>query len=317
MKLEKFKLRRDLITFIIIGKNEEKIIDKCLASLIDFNQEIIFIDSCSDDNSLEILKNYKEKVTIISLNSSGYLHTGSLARSIGAKLAKGKYLQFLDADMTINPDWINNAVNFIEKSNTTAAVVGYKKEYSNIDGEEFRLKRDNFFFKYPDYLSGCFLIDRQIYNLSGGFDPNVPWDEERDLYLRILKVNKKVKYIDTYMANHFDYKTANRKLIFYLINNKHKCFWRIITKVFLSLNFKSYFIVYRHILVILILELITFFALIYLNFNLVIISQLLGLVYAISVRRRGIFLYWKSIFLTTLFYLFKKNKKNYTYNIIS
>ena len=316
MKLEKFK-SRNLITFIIIGKNEEQIIEKCLSSLIDFNQEIIFIDSCSDDNSLNILKNYREKVKVISLNSSGYLHTGSLARSIGAKLAKGKYLQFLDADMTINRDWISNAVNFIENSNTIAAVVGYKKEYSHIDGKEFKLRRDNFFFKYPDYLSGCFLIDRKIYNLSGGFDPNVPWDEERELYLRILKVNKKVKYIDTYMANHYDYKTANRKFIFYLINNKHICFWRMIKKVFLSFNFKSYFIVYRHIVVILISELITFFALIYLNFSIVIISQLLGLIYAISVKRRGIFLYWKSIFLTTLLYLFKKNKKNYSYKILS
>ena len=316
MKLEDIKKYKSLLTFVVIGKNEEKIINKCITSILNFNQEIIYIDSDSEDKSILKLQKFSDQVRIVDLKSTGYLHTASLARNIGGKLANGKFIQFLDADMTINLNWIVEAINFLNKNITYSAVVGFKKEYKSINSDDYKIKRDNFFFNYPDYLSGCFLIRRQDYLDVDGFDPCIFWDEERELYLRMLKKGFRLKYLDKYMADHYDYKTSKRSLLFYLVNEKHKCFWIMITKVFKTHNFKSYIIIYRHIFIILIFELISLYLLFLQDLISLLFAQLLGLIYAKMVNRRGIILYWKSIFLTSLYYLFKKNIKKFSFKIL-
>ncbi len=318
MSLEKkFKIDKNFITFVVIGKNEEKIIRKCLESILIFNQEIIYIDSDSSDNSLEVLKSYKDKVKVIDLKSTGYLHTGSLARKIGGELAKGKFIQFLDADMTINKNWIFFALDYLNKNkHLISAVVGFKKEYSSLIDKKYKLKNDNFFISNPDYLSGCFIINKIAYQKAGGFDPYIPWDEERELYLRFFQNGGRLKYLNHLMANHYDYKTSKRGLSFYLINEKHKCFWLMISKVAISMNFKSYIIIYRHMLVVLFFEIISMYFLYKLNFLNLFLSQLTALTYCISVKRRGAILYWKSILLTTAVFLFKRNKKKFNYRIL-
>jgi len=91
------------ISVIIPMYNAEKYISECLNSLLEQtfkNFEVIVVDDCSTDNSVEIVKNYAEKfdgrlifVKMIA-NSGG----GSAPRNKGAKLSRGEYLFFMDSD---------------------------------------------------------------------------------------------------------------------------------------------------------------------------------------------------------------------------
>lgn len=50
------------ISVIILSYNEEKKIEDCIKSVIDFVQDIFVVDSFSTDNTLEIIKKYPNKV---------------------------------------------------------------------------------------------------------------------------------------------------------------------------------------------------------------------------------------------------------------
>ena len=91
------------ISVIIPLYNAEKYIGECLESILiqtfqDF--EVIVVDDCSTDNSVEIVQNYAEKfggrlkISRTQKNSGG----GSFPRNKGAKLSRGDYLFFMDAD---------------------------------------------------------------------------------------------------------------------------------------------------------------------------------------------------------------------------
>ena len=295
------------VTIVIVGKNEDKILNRCFKSACSLTNNVIYVDSDSTDKSIEIAKRYTN-IKIISLKTKNYFHTASLARSIAAKEVKTKYIQFIDADMTLEKEWILEAKIRLKSDLSLAAVVGYKKEYYSLDSSEHKIKKDKKEF-YPDYLSGAFMIKKFDYDKSGGFDPLVPWDEERDLYLRILKNKKKVLYLNKLMASHYDYKTRSRGILFILVNEKHKCFWRIFSKVVKSNNYANYLFVYRYAIPFLITDLISLYYLIFFDVLYIILPQFIALIYGILIKRKGLIFYWKSILLSSIYLLFPKKRE--------
>ena len=96
--------------------------DSLLSQRID-DYEIIAVDDCSTDNSLEILRGYEErnpeKVKVIQ--SPANKHQGG-AKNLGIKAAKGDWISFIDADDWINPDMYDNMLKRAEE--TGADMVG-------------------------------------------------------------------------------------------------------------------------------------------------------------------------------------------------
>ena len=105
-----------LVSVIIPLYNTEDYIAQCIDSVLVQtwpNIEIIVVDDGSTDNSLQIATQYKsDKVTIVTQNNSG----ASVARNKGLELAKGEYIQFLDADDFISPDKIASQMNVLNNS---------------------------------------------------------------------------------------------------------------------------------------------------------------------------------------------------------
>ena len=99
-----------LISVIIPVYNTEQHLNKCLNSVVNQTLkdiEIICINDNSSDNSLNILKEYKEKdknnrIKIISLKTN---KGASHARNIGIKLSTGKYISFIDSDDYIDQNF--------------------------------------------------------------------------------------------------------------------------------------------------------------------------------------------------------------------
>ncbi|MCD4680112.1 MAG: glycosyltransferase, partial [Bacteroidales bacterium] len=96
-----------MISFIIIGRNIENTIAKCIESVIRFignnniiEYEIVYVDSESKDKTIEIAKKYPIKIFQIK----GQVNA-AIGRNVGAKNAKGDILFFIDGDMEILPDF--------------------------------------------------------------------------------------------------------------------------------------------------------------------------------------------------------------------
>ena len=88
------------ISIIIPVYNMEKYIDACLQSVISQTLkeiEIICVDDGSTDRTLELLKGYEDENNNIKVIHQNRLGAGP-ARNSGIKLAKGKYIAFMDSD---------------------------------------------------------------------------------------------------------------------------------------------------------------------------------------------------------------------------
>lgn len=102
-------------------------IDSLLNQTID-DYEIIAVDDKSTDNSLEILKDYEKnhpgKVRVVA--SPENHHQGG-ARNRGMKVARGKYIGFMDADDWAHPTMFKKLVDKAEATN--ADMVGCDYNY--------------------------------------------------------------------------------------------------------------------------------------------------------------------------------------------
>lgn len=94
-----------LVSIIVPVYNGEKVIERCIRSLVGQTYEkieIIVLNDGSKDHTMQILNKYEKldsRVRVIDKTNSGVSDT----RNQGLQLAKGDYVQFVDSD-----DWLPN-----------------------------------------------------------------------------------------------------------------------------------------------------------------------------------------------------------------
>jgi glycosyltransferase involved in cell wall biosynthesis len=123
-------MKNPLISIIIPIFNEEKYLGSCLKSLEEQtykNLEIIVVDDGSTDKSLKIAKKFDVKILKQKHQGPG------AARNLGAKIAKGSILVFVDADMKYDKRYVEKLTLQIIKKN----VIG------TFHQEEFIANSDN------------------------------------------------------------------------------------------------------------------------------------------------------------------------------
>ena len=124
------------VSIIIPTYNEEKVISRCLESLQkqtykDF--EIILVDDGSVDQTLHILQAFKEKDKRIKVLSQPHGGPGP-ARNLGASIAEGEVLVFVDSDMTFLETFLGELVGpiFEGRTNGTFSKLEYVSNPKNI-----------------------------------------------------------------------------------------------------------------------------------------------------------------------------------------
>lgn len=145
------------ISVVIPMYNPEKYIETCIDSVLlqtfsDF--ELILIDDCSTDSTIEIVQNYKDpriKVYRQIKNSDR-----SDTRNLGIRIAQGKYIFFMDHDDAIMPKMLETFHNAIEESGSD---VIYMNSYLRSMNPDFTIhgkidvERRIFYNPMPRFLS--------------------------------------------------------------------------------------------------------------------------------------------------------------------
>ena len=90
--------------------------------MTSFNYEIVVIDDGSTDNSLNLIKSFKEKTRFYSIKNSGI----EKASNFGINKCKGEYITRLDADDYLKPNFVQSNLKLIKNSKA-------KFVYSNYD----------------------------------------------------------------------------------------------------------------------------------------------------------------------------------------
>lgn len=125
--IPKSQKKKYLVSCLVAVKDEEKLIGKCIESLINQeyeNKEIIVINDCSIDGTQKILKGYARKklITLINLKKN----VGK-KRALGRGLLRsnGKIILFTDSDSILAPDATTKIVDAFNLDPLIGAVSGH------------------------------------------------------------------------------------------------------------------------------------------------------------------------------------------------
>ena len=122
MQIENLNYNAPIFSIVMACYNVENYIEEAIDSVInqsfDFEKfvEIILVDDGSSDGTSKICKRYVESYH----NNIKYFFKENggqaSARNLGIKYAKGKYVNFLDADDKLMPCTLKNVFNFFEEN---------------------------------------------------------------------------------------------------------------------------------------------------------------------------------------------------------
>lgn len=203
--MQTYSTRLPLVSVIVTGKNVEKYLEKCLASLLHQNYpllEITYVDAGSSDRSINVAEKFGVKV-IVDVSAK----TPGRGRNLGLKAAKGKVVAFLDADCCAPPNWIG----------TLTTSLFSNKKYGGVGGSYLPLNPSVFesaiYFVFSTFLgsggalqamrfndpkrpqkevesvpAGNAAYRRVVLERVGGFNPHLRFCEDYDLNLRIREL---------------------------------------------------------------------------------------------------------------------------------
>ncbi|MGM0651400.1 MAG: TIGR04283 family arsenosugar biosynthesis glycosyltransferase [Bacillota bacterium] len=153
-----------MISVIVPTNNEEELLPLCLASVFSQQEdvEVIIVDGASEDNTVEIAKNYTEKVVIIDKADL------PAQLNAGAARANGEILLFLHADCRLVP----NCLKRLESISPGVAGGAFTMQ---LDGRRLQYQLLSMGGNFYCCLTGTYFGDRgifvraQVFRELGGF----------------------------------------------------------------------------------------------------------------------------------------------------
>lgn len=124
----------DKVSVIIPIYNSEQYLKRCIESVLAqtySNIEIVLVEDCSNDNSLEICKSYKANNDNIVLLHHQTNQGQTKTRNEGLKNVTGKWVTFLDSDDAMEPDAIECFVKYSLQFPADFLFCGYKTILQN------------------------------------------------------------------------------------------------------------------------------------------------------------------------------------------
>lgn len=192
------------ISVIIVNHNGQRFLERACQSLraqTYANHEVLCVDTASTDDSVSFVKTRFPEVRVIEAENRGF----GTACNLGARSATGTYVMFLNEDMHVPPQ-------FLEQLLQTYSTV--REEYPNLgalgctedayDGtrrpDVYPGKVDIFGFVAPNrrcartgaFIPGCpFFIRRDLFLESGGFCEQIfLYGDDTDLSWRLILQGK-------------------------------------------------------------------------------------------------------------------------------
>ncbi|MGQ9459871.1 MAG: glycosyltransferase family 2 protein [Candidatus Bathyarchaeaceae archaeon] len=226
------------VSIIIVNFNGKEFLRRCLTSLLTTNYpnfEIIIVDNASTDGSVELVGKLFGSHSSIKVveNRENLGHAEGC--NVGAKVAKGKYLLFLDSDTEIKTGSCLNQKNersYIPENWLLELVKVMESDRSiGIAQAKIVLAKDNCLLDYTcmaiDALgtwhatyglrenelqhnseilaasSGCCIVRKEVFDEVGGFDPDYfIYDDDTDFSLRARLLGYKVILVPSAIIVH-------------------------------------------------------------------------------------------------------------------
>ncbi len=192
-----------LVSILIPCFNAERWIAQAIESASSQTwpeKEIIVVDDGSTDRSLKVIRRYENRVRWETGRNRG----GNPTRNRLLQLARGEWLQYLDADDYLLPDKIERQLDFLAAHPDTDIVFG-PVTMEHFDEKDSRREllpipepRDPWILLARWFLpqTGAVLWRKQAIVDVGGWKEDQPCCQEHELYLRLLIAGKRFAYCE-------------------------------------------------------------------------------------------------------------------------
>lgn len=218
------------ISIILVLYNKAEYTCQCLETIkahADVPYEIIVVDNGSTDTTPQLISKLRNVEIIKNKENIGFLK----GCNQGAKMARGKWVLFLNNDTQITPSLLSTLLETAENIPNCGAVGGKLifpdgslQEAGSIiwsDGSsmgygrgEDPFKPEFSYVKEVDYCSGaCLMVKNKIFKSAGMFDEEFQpaYYEEADLCTRIWQLGYKVLYQPDAVVIHYEFGSSSSR----------------------------------------------------------------------------------------------------------
>lgn len=225
-----------IVSIIVPVFNASKHLIRCLNSLREQTYQrlqLVFVNDCSEDNSGDILKEFKENLKISNPSVDVLIITHSInsgvakSRNTGLENATGDYLYYLDADDYITDTAIELLIEASLKSDCDVVGCNWVLQFEE-SGRTMKQPQ----VKYPkdavEYMSKgtmrwnlwLFLVKRDIYTTNNiKFLPGKNMGEDMMAMFKVMMYAKKIVMLDEPL---YYYCQSNQESLTKMYSQQHK-----------------------------------------------------------------------------------------------
>ncbi|WP_191322079.1 glycosyltransferase family 2 protein [Algoriphagus aquimarinus] len=210
-----------------VGRTIESLLDQT-----DSNWEIILVDDGSTDHTKILIEKYLSdpRIHYYFKKNEGV----SLARNYGSNYSTGDFLIFLDSDDQLEREALENFSKLIfANPNSKIIQAGFTLLDDDLIIKSVVIPKSN---TYTPFLSGNFVIRRDFFQSIGGYDSQLNFAENTELFHRIKLANSDVvlgdfislRYLDQPLGGSKNLRNSSRSIAYIL--DKHDLSLPLATK---------------------------------------------------------------------------------------
>jgi glycosyltransferase involved in cell wall biosynthesis len=182
------------VSVIIPVFNNAQFIAEAIQSVFDqtyTNYEIIVADDGSTDNTLEVLKRFGDRVTVLALSHQGVCAT----RNEAINQSHGEFIALLDADDLWESRKLERQVAYLDQHPEFALVYAYSTNFTGKnEGNVALVKKLDFegdifkdIFTKNSFANSTIVMRRSVFDEMDGYDESLTAMEDYELNLRIAR----------------------------------------------------------------------------------------------------------------------------------
>lgn len=184
-------MKKPRFSVVIPTLHEEKFLPKLLTSLVSQsvkNFEVIVVDGSSTDKTIDVAKRFAKRLPLRTLISE--VPGVSRQRNMGAKLARGEWLVFIDADSVLLSNFFERIALYIQRKKPKFFTTWFR---GDVDDASHAIAG----FLGNMSLEGAALIDRpfspgpltiirkEVFMKVDGYDEQTTFGEDHDLTMKV------------------------------------------------------------------------------------------------------------------------------------
>lgn len=156
-------MNQELVSIIMPSYNCGKYLEETIRSVqaqTYKNWEILFVDDCSKDDTIERVNALMQKDGRIHLYQNDTNLGAAVSRNNAIKVAKGKWIAFLDSDDLWEPTKLEKQIKFMEENDYAFSYTGYQEINSDskptgvfVSGPKHVSKQGMYNFCWPGCLT--------------------------------------------------------------------------------------------------------------------------------------------------------------------